>query len=181
MVKRELASIECLPCVTSTLHTSHLIFTITREIGIIVLILSIKMILKEIKQCTEVTWLTSGGTKVWIRMWLSPKALCLWYKQYYNIINNSYYSLTVNFEGRGGMDLVLKHYYHNVRNNTNSLYIYAYCTNKESGIQSLRLIKDHMANECKSQYQTQDTQNHALNHDACWYCLLFVPYDCRAS
>lgn len=50
VVKRELASIECLPCVTSTLHTSHLIFTITREIGIIVLILSIKMILKEIKQ-----------------------------------------------------------------------------------------------------------------------------------
>lgn len=123
MVKRELISIEYLPCVKYTVHTlSHLIFTITREIGIIILILNIKMRFREMKQLAKVAKLIRGGARIWCQ-------------QYYNITNNSYHSLRVNFEGCGDMDLVGKHYYHNLQNNPSGLYIYAHRTNKDSGTQ----------------------------------------------
>lgn len=49
MVERELASVECLPCVRYTSHTlSHLTLTITKDVGIIILTLNMKMRLREL-------------------------------------------------------------------------------------------------------------------------------------
>lgn len=56
MVERVLASIEGLLCVRYTLHTlSHLTLTITRDVGIILLTLNVKMRHREAKQLSEVT------------------------------------------------------------------------------------------------------------------------------